>query len=98
MSGLLMWNRNRELAGASLWFMPAVAVVIALIAGIVLTEIEIESDPFLGDFVFQGGASEARQLLTVIASTMITVTGLVFVLTVIALITVLSSPTQDVSP
>lgn len=79
------WIRNTDLADASLWFMPAVAVSIALVTGIVLTEIEIESDSFLGDFVFQGGASEARQLLTVIASTMITVTGLVFVLTVIAL-------------
>ncbi len=85
----LRWIRNADLADASLWFMPAVAVSIALVVGIVLTEIEIEieieSDSFLGDFVFQGGASEARQLLTVIASTMITVTGLVFVLTVIAL-------------
>ena len=80
-----MWSRRAELAGASLWFMPAVAIVIALVAGVVLTEVEIEDDTGLGDFLFQGGASEARQLLTVIAGTMITVTGLVFVLTVIAL-------------
>jgi uncharacterized membrane protein len=85
MGRLLRWIRNADLADASLWFMPAVAVSIALVVGTVLTEIEIESDSFLGDFVFQGGASEAHQLLTVIASTMITVTGLVFVLTVIAL-------------
>lgn len=79
------WIRNTDLADASLWFLPAVAVSIALVVGLVLTEIEIESSSFLGNFVFQGGASEARQLLTVIASMMITVTGLVFVLTLIAL-------------
>ena len=80
-----IWSRNADLAGGSLWFMPAVAVAIALVVGVVLTEVEIEDGTGWGDFLFQGGASEARQLLTVIAGTMITVTGLVFVLTVIAL-------------
>lgn len=80
-----MADRDKDFVSASLWFMPAIAVGIALVLGVVLAEIEIGKGSFLGDFVFQGGASEARQLLTVIAGTMITVTGLVFVLTVIAL-------------
>ncbi len=79
------WTRNADLAGASLWFMPAVAVATALVLGIILSEFEIQRNRGLGDYLFQGGATEARQLLTVIAGTMITVTGLVFVLTVIAL-------------
>ncbi len=85
MSRRSIWNRNADLAGKTLWLMPAVAVALALLTGIILTEIEIEADTGFGDLLFQGGASEARQLLTVIAGTMITVTGLVFVLTVIAL-------------
>lgn len=78
-------NPTRGPAGGSLWFLPAIAVLVALVAGFVLSEIVIDDDSPLRGITFQGGAGEARELLTVIAGTMITVTGLVFVLTVIAL-------------
>ena len=69
----------------SLWFLPAVAVVVSLAAGAILARVKIPDDSVLVDLVFHGDAADARQLLTVVAGTMITVTGLVFVLTVIVL-------------
>jgi uncharacterized membrane protein len=70
---------------ATLWFLPALGVFGALALGSALTQIEIDADGVLGDLIFRGSVGEARELLTVIAGTMITVTGLVFVLTVVAL-------------
>ncbi|NNC93390.1 MAG: DUF2254 domain-containing protein [Acidimicrobiia bacterium] len=70
---------------ATLWFLPALGVFGALALGSLLAQIEIETGGLLGDLIFRGNVNEARELLTVIAGTMITVTGLVFVLTVVAL-------------
>lgn len=69
----------------ALWFLPAVAVVVALVAGSVLSRIHPALDSELGHLTFRGDAADARQLLTAVTSTMITVTSLVFVLTVVAL-------------
>ncbi|NNE94598.1 MAG: DUF2254 domain-containing protein [Acidimicrobiales bacterium] len=69
----------------SLWFMPAMFVAGSLLAGYALSSIEISDDFLLSGLIFSGTAENARQLLAVISGTMITVTGLVFVLTVIAL-------------
>ena len=69
----------------SLWFMPAVFVIVSLAIGYLLSQVDVSEDSFLANFVFKGSVSSARQLLVVVTSTMITVTGLVFVLTVIAL-------------
>lgn len=65
--------------------MPAVFVAVSLLAGYLLSNVSISQDWFFHDLIFSGSVDNARQLLTVISSTMITVTGLVFVLTVIAL-------------
>lgn len=70
---------------ATLWFLPALGVFGALALGSALTQIEFDAEGVLGDLIFRGNVGEARELLTVIAGTMITVTGLVFVLTVVAL-------------
>ncbi len=76
-----MWG---ELVG-SLWLLPALFVAVALFAGWALSHVEIADDSALAGAVFRGSAEDARQLLIVVSGTMITVTGLVFVLTIVAL-------------
>jgi uncharacterized membrane protein len=73
-----------HLRGA-LWVLPTVAVVVALIAGSVLSSITIDPDSSLAPLVFQGTADDARNLLIGIASTMVTVIAVVLGLTVVAL-------------
>jgi uncharacterized membrane protein len=68
-----------------LWAKPALAIVTALALGALLSSIDIPPEHPLSRFVFRGSASDARQLLATVTSTMITVTSLVFVLTVVAL-------------
>ncbi len=77
-------NNRRELTH-SLGFKPAVAVVAALVLGVVLSNVDVGPDSVLAPFTFKGTASDARQLLTVVTGTMITVTSLVFGLTVVLL-------------
>ena len=75
----------REYVGGALWVLPTIAVVVSLVAGAVLAQFEVDSDTGFGRLLFQGDASAARELLIVVSATMITVTGLVFSLTVVAL-------------
>jgi uncharacterized membrane protein len=75
----------REYVSGSLWVLPGVAIAASLAAGSILTEIQIPADSPWYPLVFQGTADDARQLLIVVSATMITVTGLVFSLTVVAL-------------
>ena len=77
----VFWDR---LHGA-LWFLPTVSVIIFLMAGAVVSRVSISNDSPLRWLAFQGTPEDARQLLIVVSSTMITVTGLVFALTIIAL-------------
>jgi uncharacterized membrane protein len=51
----------------------------------VLSRVEVEEGSPLAALAFQGTAEDARSLLIVVSSTMITVTGLVFALTIVAL-------------
>ncbi|HVQ18304.1 MAG TPA: DUF2254 domain-containing protein [Actinomycetes bacterium] len=76
------WARE---AAASLWFKPLLAMVGALALGVALSLLEVDEDSFLWPVVFHGDASDARQLLVVVTGTMITVTSLVFGLTVVTL-------------
>jgi len=81
--------RNRrdllaDLAG-SLWFLPTTFIALALAAGAILSSVEVEPDTIVGRVAFSGDAEHARQLLIVVTGTMITVTSLVFALTVVAL-------------
>jgi uncharacterized membrane protein len=81
-----VWReRTTDFHRATLWFLPALGVFGALALGTILTQIDIDPGGLFGDLIFRGNVNEARELLTVIAGTMITVTGLVFVLTVVAL-------------
>jgi uncharacterized membrane protein len=77
----VLWDR---LAGA-LWVMPALSVVVFLATGALLSRVSISDDSPLRALAFQGTADDARALLIVVSTTMITVTGLVFALTIVAL-------------
>lgn len=77
----VLWDYLR----GALWVLPSLSIVVFLVAGTLLSRVAISEDsPFWG-LVFQGTAGDARQLLIVVSATMITVTGLVFGLTVVAL-------------
>jgi len=72
----------------ALWPIPCLGVVLAIGLGVLLPAV----DGWLGEggdhpltFVFGGGASAARDLLSAIAGSLISVTGLTFSLTVLAL-------------
>ena len=71
--------------GSALWVLPTLAVVVFLLAGAVLSSVEVDERSPLAKLAFQGTADDARSLLIAVSSTMITVTGLVFALTIVAL-------------
>jgi uncharacterized membrane protein len=72
------------LAGA-LWVLPTLSVLLFLVIGAVLSQVAVDDGSPLARLAFQGTAEDARSLLIVVSSTMITVTGLVFALTIVAL-------------
>jgi uncharacterized membrane protein len=75
----------REYLAGALWALPSLAVILALMAGSVLSLIQIgPGSPFSG-LLFQGTSDDARTLLIGIASTMVTVIALVLGLTLVAL-------------
>ena len=74
----VLWD---YLAGA-LWVLPTLSVVVFLAAGALLSRVSISDNSPLA---FQGSADDARNVLIVVSTTMITVTGLVFALTIVAL-------------
>jgi uncharacterized membrane protein len=80
-----VYRRQFTDAASSLWFKPSVAVLGALAMGAALSRIDVQPGSALWPVVFHGDASDARQVLVVVTSTMITVTSLVFALTVVTL-------------
>ena len=83
-------GRVQALRGAvsgALWPLPAAAILAAVGLGIGLTELDQElafgDDPIR--FVFTGGPSAARTLLSAIASSLISATTLLFSLTIVTL-------------
>lgn len=76
-----------RLRGA-LWPLPCLGIALAVALGVLLPAVDGWLDHSDGDLVllaFGGGASAARDLLAAIAGSLISVTGLTFSLTVIAL-------------
>lgn len=73
------------------WMIPAVSVITALVAGVVIPTLEAldPGDPLF--FAFSGGPDAAREVLGVIAAATISVTGLVFSNTLVVLQLVNSS-------
>ncbi|WP_192796690.1 DUF2254 domain-containing protein [Serinicoccus kebangsaanensis] len=64
------------------WVLPLLFVAVATVVGALLPEWEKTFDEHL-PFVFQGGADGARGMLSTIAGAMISVTGLVFSITMV---------------
>lgn len=85
MRALLRLSGLREYLRTSLWLLPALFVVATLALGTVLAHLQPSAGTALQPFVFGGTAAGARDLLAALAGAMITVTGLTFSLTVIAL-------------
>ncbi|MTW22067.1 DUF2254 domain-containing protein [Allochromatium palmeri] len=78
------WQAMRS----SFWFVPALMVVDAVVLAILLITLETTLDLHLvahWPLLFGAGAAGARGLLTTVASSMITVAGLVFSITLVAL-------------
>ena len=81
----MVWVRREavwEYLRGALWVLPTIAVVMALVVGYLLSQVEVSSTRW---FVFQGTADDARTLLIAISSTLATVIALVLGLTVVAL-------------
>ncbi|HVM08564.1 MAG TPA: DUF2254 domain-containing protein [Acidimicrobiales bacterium] len=70
---------------ASLWFVPAVAVAGAVVVAAFLSRVDVGDEGLLSRAAFPGGAESARAILQTIAGSVITVTGVVFSLTVVTL-------------
>ena len=75
----------RDYAAASLWVLPTAWAVVALLVGATLSQVTVSPRSPLAPLAFQGTADDARNLLTTIASTVVTVLALVLGLTVVAL-------------
>ena len=78
------WQSMRS----SFWFVPALMVVDAVVLAILLITLDTGVDLHLAarwPLLFGAGAAGARGLLTTVASSMITVAGLVFSITLVAL-------------
>lgn len=79
----LVWMRARD----SLWFAPTIAVAIAIVLAVLA--VQIPTPQATGElarvWVFGGGAAGARSMLSAIAGSLITVTGVVFSVTIVAL-------------
>ncbi|MDQ4094775.1 MAG: DUF2254 domain-containing protein [Actinomycetota bacterium] len=81
----------REYLRSSLWFIPALCVVVVVVLALVL----IRLDRTIGsNFLFEGGPEGAQTLLATISASMITFTGLVFSITMV----VLQLASQQFSP
>ena len=72
----------REYVRGSLWVLPTSCVVVALVAGTLLSSVRLDPGSLLA---FQGTADDARALLIGITSTMVTVIALLLGLAVVAL-------------
>lgn len=79
-----LWNGVRD----SLWFLPGVLTLGAVLLAVITIQIDV-ADPLpnapMGVWLFSGTASGARGVLTAIASGFITVTGVVFSITIVAI-------------
>lgn len=80
--GLKLRAQVRQLR-ASLWFLPSLTVVVAIVLGEFLGRVSYEGPS--GGLLFVGSAETARTILSTVATATITVTGLTFSITVLAL-------------
>lgn len=83
--------RWRESLRSSLWLVPTLCVAAAGALGALLLEVDKRYDP---RFTFQGGPEGAQTFLSTVSASMITLTGLVFTITIV----VLQLASQQFSP
>jgi uncharacterized membrane protein len=76
---------TRDYLKGALWVLPAGAVAVALLAGSLLSQVDIGPNARISPLLFQGTADDARTLLIGISGTMMTVIALVLGLTLVAL-------------
>lgn len=83
------WVRLADGVRTRLWPVPAIGVALAVCAGISIPEVDSALDgripPIVSAYLFGGGSDAAREVLSAIASSLITVTSLTFSLTVVTL-------------
>ena len=79
----ILWASVRD----SLWFIPALCTVGAVLLAVLIARLDArwEASGALGGVLFSGGAEGARGVLSAVAGSLITVTGVVFSVTVVAL-------------
>jgi uncharacterized membrane protein len=80
----LVWTKVRD----SLWFLPCVMTLAGAVLAVMLTQAEQRGAfdvEMLRSWVFSGGVDGARGVLEAIAGGLITVTGVVFSVTIVAL-------------
>jgi uncharacterized membrane protein len=73
---------------SSLWFIPTFLVLLAIVLAVSLIQVDSHIDPHLWDTwprLFGAGAEGSRGMLAAIASSMITVAGVVFSITIVVL-------------
>lgn len=82
-------SRLRQAFRTQLWPLPTVGVVLGVAAGVGLPEVDARMDgslpAWLTRYLFGGGATSARYVLSEVAGSLITVTSLTFSLTVVTL-------------
>jgi uncharacterized membrane protein len=79
---------RREVLRTSLWFVPAIEVLLAIVLFVLTTLLDraaFHGDFRLPDFVISGTADAAREILTAIAAALITVVGVVFSIILVTL-------------
>ena len=82
----LRWSRLRDSARSSLWFIPTVCVTLAYALAEGALQVDKRLDQQGGNwFLFSGGVESARAIMTTIATSMLTFTGLVFTITILVL-------------
>jgi uncharacterized membrane protein len=84
-SRLQLWWQETRL---SFWFVPALIVLCAVTLAVVLIAVDVTVDPNAlsrWPLLFGAGAAGSRGLLTAVATSMITVAGVVFSITIVAL-------------
>lgn len=83
--GRRRWRALVEQVRTSLWLTPTVAIVTGGVLAAALSQIVVDEDSSLGRIIFPGGPASARAVLQAVAGSVITVTGVVFSLTVVTL-------------
>jgi uncharacterized membrane protein len=81
---LIAWSKIRD----SLWFVPAMCTLMGVVLAVAVTEIERQEYldlAIVDSWLFAGGTEGARGVLSAIATSLITVTGVIFSVTMVAL-------------